>query len=301
MMVPRPNLLTRQKLKLLVLLSVAVVTATFLAGSLTQLELLPGEEFPLGAILQALRGEGRPVFPLIPVPINIMRLLIACVWLLFIVSIIIFIISPEARKGMLKRIMRFILLFLLVYGLMYIMQDLVLQPEPQTQEPGALGELAEEPLEPLPTPPDFVVNPPGWFVTGVTIFLMVLLLGIGWFIWRYFNRWGHEPATLERLAHEAQEALKGLQAGADLRDVIMRCYFEMSQILNNERGLRRQEAMTPREFEAYLAQSGLRSEHIQRLTRLFESVRYGNKSPGQQEEQEAITCLTVISQTYGRS
>jgi len=293
--------LTRQKLKLLFLLSIAVITATLLAGSLTQLELLPGEEFPLGAILQAFRSEGRPVFPSIPVPVNIMRLLIACVWLLFILSIIIFIISPEARRDMLKRIMRFILLFLLIYGLMHVMQDLVQQPEPQIQEPGASGELGEEPVEPLPAPPDFVVNPPGWFVTGVTIFLICLLLGIGWFIWRYFSRLGDEPATLERLAHEAQEALKGLQAGADLRDVIMRCYFEMSQILNNERGLRRQQAMTPREFETYLAESGLQSEHIQRLTRLFESVRYGNKSPGRQEEQEAITCLTVISQTYGRS
>jgi hypothetical protein len=230
-----------------------------------------------------------------------MRLLIACVWLLFIISLIIFIISPEARRDMLKRLMRFILFFLLVYGLMHVLQDLVQEPEPQIQEPGASGELPAEPVEPLPAPPDFVVNPPDWFVTGVTIFLICLLLGIGWFIWRYFNRLRNEPATLEQLAQEAQEALREIQAGADLRDVIMHCYFEMSRILNNERGLRRQQAMTPREFEIYLAKSGLQNEHIQRLTRLFEGVRYGSKTPGQQEEQEAIACLTAISQIYGRA
>jgi hypothetical protein len=59
--------------------------------------------------------------------------------------------------------------------------------------------------------------------------------------------------------------------------------------------------MTPREFEQYLSQSGLRDEHIQQLTHLFESVRYGARVPGQREEAEAITCLTAIVQAYGKS
>ena len=57
--------------------------------------------------------------------------------------------------------------------------------------------------------------------------------------------------------------------------------------------------MTPREFEQYLAKSGLRTEDIQRLTRLFESVRYGDKSPGKREEKEAVDCLNAIVRAYG--
>jgi hypothetical protein len=52
--------------------------------------------------------------------------------------------------------------------------------------------------------------------------------------------------------------------------------------------------MTPREFEARLATAGLREDHIQRLTRLFEAVRYGTQSPGKREEREAVDCLTAI-------
>ncbi len=44
----------------------------------------------------------------------------------------------------------------------------------------------------------------------------------------------------------------------------------------------------------------LQIEHIQRLTRLFENIRYGNKPSGKQEEQEAIACLTAIVKTYGQ-
>jgi hypothetical protein len=169
------------------------------------------------------------------------------------------------------------------------------------QEGAGSGLLEDASFESLPTPPDFVVNPPSWFVSGVSILLIALVLGSVWLTWRRLARMRLTPGNpLELLAQEAELALKGLQAGSDLKDTIMRCYFEMSQILKKERGLQRQQAMTPREFEQYLAESGFASEHIQRLTRLFEGVRYGSKSPGRQEEQEAVACLRAIVQSYGR-
>ncbi|OGF54139.1 MAG: hypothetical protein A2Z21_07130 [Candidatus Fraserbacteria bacterium RBG_16_55_9] len=80
----------------------------------------------------------------------------------------------------------------------------------------------------------------------------------------------------------------------------MRCYHEMSRILSEHRGIRRKRAMTPREFERHLEQVGLRSEHIRKLTRLFEEVRYGaNKKSGEQEEREAVVCLEAIARAYG--
>lgn len=282
------------------LLTIAIVTTTLLSGGLAEIEFLPGQDFPLAAILQALRGENRFLIPTIPIPINIVRLVLACVWLLFILSVIAFILSPEFRREALKRLMRYLLLFLFIYGLMQVLQDNILSSGEVVEDSAVSGQLEPAPAEMLPTPPDFVVNPPAWFVTVITIILASLLLLIAWLIWRYFVRLNsNEPtAPLERLA---QEALKGLQAGGDLKDIIMHCYFEMSQVLNKEHGLRRQQAMTPQEFEHYLVKSGLDSHYIRRLTRLFEGVRYGRKPPGPQEEQEAIACLTAIIQTYGRS
>ena len=58
--------------------------------------------------------------------------------------------------------------------------------------------------------------------------------------------------------------------------------------------------MTPREFEQVLGGLGLRDEHIQQLTRLFERVRYSAAAPGEREEREAEACLSAIVAAYGR-
>jgi hypothetical protein len=96
------------------------------------------------------------------------------------------------------------------------------------------------------------------------------------------------------LAREAQEALHALQAGVDLQDAVMRCYFEMGQILSEQRGIRRGETMTPREFERHLRGAGLPQQPVEQLTRLFEGARYGARVSGKREERQAIACLTAI-------
>jgi hypothetical protein len=59
--------------------------------------------------------------------------------------------------------------------------------------------------------------------------------------------------------------------------------------------------MTPREFEQHLAEAGLGDDHIRRLTRLFESVRYGSNIPTKAEEEEALSCLNAIAEAYAHS
>ncbi|HWQ12371.1 MAG TPA: DUF4129 domain-containing protein, partial [Roseiflexaceae bacterium] len=106
-------------------------------------------------------------------------------------------------------------------------------------------------------------------------------------------------SALAQLAREAGAALAGLEAGADLRNTVLRCYAEMSRVLEARRGIQRDKTTTPREFEARLAAAGLRDEHIRRLTRLFERVRYGPRAPGPREEREALACLRAIVEAYG--
>lgn len=289
----------RKKLRLLISLGVAIVVTTFLAAGLSELELLPGRSQSLLSILEALGGDREP-FPAIQLPFDWLRLLLACVWILLFISIILFIFSPQLWKETLKRIITYLVWFLLIYVMIFFLQPFLRFAGEETQDgsDSLLG--TPVPLEPIPAPPAFIANPPQWFVIMVSILIIALPLALIWFVWYRLARPKRE-SPLEQLAREAQHALENLQAGSDLKDTVKRCYLEMNQTLRNQRGLHRQQAMTPREFERYLAESGLRNEHIQRLTRLFESVRYGFKPPGQRAEREAMDCLRAIVRAYGKS
>ncbi len=57
--------------------------------------------------------------------------------------------------------------------------------------------------------------------------------------------------------------------------------------------------MTPREFAERLQMTGLPAESVLRLTRLFESVRYGAHQSSQKEINEAVACLNSILSACG--
>jgi hypothetical protein len=88
--------------------------------------------------------------------------------------------------------------------------------------------------------------------------------------------------------------LDALQTGADVQDTVIRCYLEMSRVLAEQRGLRRAEAATPREFELQLKEAGLPEAQLEQLTRLFEAVRYGAKVAGERQQRQAVDCLAGI-------
>ena len=67
----------------------------------------------------------------------------------------------------------------------------------------------------------------------------------------------------------------------------------MSRALSRGQNLHRSQGMTPREFEQHLAGHGLKIDDIHQLTRLFEQVRYGGKTPAPRAEREAIHCLSA--------
>jgi hypothetical protein len=133
-------------------------------------------------------------------------------------------------------------------------------------------------------------------VIAISVLLAALLLGAIWLIWR---RTRMQKPPLRQLADEAQAALAELQAGGDLTDTVLRCYREMSRVLSEQRGIARPHDVTPREFERQLAAAGLRDEHIQQLTRLFERVRYGPRRADIHQEGAAVVCLEAIVRTYG--
>ncbi|MBN1992235.1 MAG: DUF4129 domain-containing protein, partial [Anaerolineae bacterium] len=217
---------------------------------------------------------------------------------LLILWLVTFIFNPEMRKRMLGRLLLYTAILLTIYVLYGHFQKLELdnQANGDDVEIGLGGSFLQE----QPPLPPLVANPPPWLVNVITLAIIALALAAGWWVWQRYLRRQHQPDLAILLAQKARHAVKNLEAGSDLKDTVLRCYRDMSQVLYEQRGIQRQQGMTPREFEAHLAEIGLRDHHIQRLTRLFESVRYGDNTASEREKREARDCLNAIVRVYGR-
>lgn len=276
-----------KKLRILLFLSIAVAAILLLSAGISELELRPGQPFPLWSRPPVQRwggtiGGGTTLMTLF-------RVFMALSVILFPIALVYLIISPEARKEFLARLSFFLTLLAFFYLLTRA------QMEPLAEQEAERGGMPSEVLPPAVPPVEFIPNPPRWLTlvatVGLALLLSGLVVGILWFIWRQRQR----PASpLEQLAQEAQEALDALRAGADVRNTVMRCYLEMARVLSQQRGIRRQRDMTPREFEHRLEDAGLPGEPVRQLTRLFEEVRYGTKAPSENEERQATVCLEAI-------
>jgi hypothetical protein len=101
-----------------------------------------------------------------------------------------------------------------------------------------------------------------------------LVLGSSWAAARWRARRSHRrdgelASELELLAERT------LSTGRD-PDLVLRCYDEMVDLLSRKERVAHV-SLTPREFADRLRDLGLRTEAIDRLTELFELVRYGHR------------------------
>ena len=268
----------------------ALLAAFVLAAGLSGLELKPGEPFILGAQ----DPSEAPENPLLETGgagiVRYMGALVALALVLLPVYIIIRLLTPEGRRRLLVELALITAVTMLLY---FVTQRAAIE-EPLSPEGQGSGFDISELLQGEPTH-EFSPSAPLWVEVLSLVSLAVLLsafaVGVIWYVRR---RKTPELTPLQRLAQEAQEAVDQIYLGGDFKDVILRCYAQMSRVLQEERGLRRDIAMTPREFERLLAERGVPHEPVRRLTRLFEEIRYGARQPGQREEQEAVLCLTSI-------
>ncbi len=293
-----------QRGRIIALLAVAVLALMVLAAGVPGLQLLPGRALPIGALLAALRQMRSPYGPMWSLPFDPLRLVAALLWLALITTVVLFIFSPAARREILKRTIIYLLWGLIIYGLLQLVNPFSALPQLADQSASggdALFDAAND--EPLPTPPRFVVDPPGWLAALVSVLCVAGPLALSWLTWRLLRpppTLAPEEATPAELAASARAALDALAAGDDVQNTILRCYRDMSQTLSRSRNLQRPQGMTPREFEQHLAKHGLHTDDIGRLTRLFEQARYGGSTPGHRAEREATECLSAIVARYGR-
>ena len=206
--------------------------------------------------------------------------------LCFPVSIIVMLVSPEVRKHVLRMLlslMWIIMLYFVYQSIGSVIQNNMENLQQTNLTPAPPSDLA--PYVEVPSTPE-------WFVYLIG-FLIVAFLFI--FSWIIYNRY-LKPSTLVRIGQEAKETLAEIQSGANIKDAIIRCYYEMNRTIQTHRGVKREKERTPREFEEQLHEAGLPKHHVKMLTRLFEQVRYGAKTASKEEETQAISCLTAIIQ-----
>jgi hypothetical protein len=271
------------KRKTLILLGLVMIITVIIAASLHQLELQPGMPLPSMDNGDVVIPPGEQELPIVFPVSDVLKVLFA----LILVGTILYVIYTSIRgigwANVRTYIQPFIVITLIVGSIMFL---IMLLPKRQNALPTEL---------PLPTNTPLVTSPLGpvptsllWLV-GIVLLMSSILLGI-WI----FTPSRRETTTIGLVGLEAEKAWQALITGLDLKDVIIKCYRQMSLALEQEQGIERKDFMTTREFENLLEAAGIPHEPIHQLTQLFEAVRYGNWQPNLVDEQKAIHCLQAI-------
>jgi hypothetical protein len=272
-------------------LVVAFLAMLLLAAGLSSIELKPGQPFPF----RLNQGSTQGAYGNIPGG-TLLLFIIRMIYLVGLVTlpffVIYLIVSPKARKQFLRDLRRALLFAVTIYLFARMIQlfagrGLTLGERGNGQPAGAA--FPDVPLA------QFNPRPPEWLVLVVSLVIALALTAlVGGLTWWLLVRRRRQAGPIERIARHAQSALDALQAGSDLKNTVIRCYYEMSRVLREERGIQRGRAMTTREFEADLESRGLPGQHVRQLTRIFEDVRYGALQPSKREELMAIDSLEGI-------
>jgi len=219
--------------------------------------------------------------------------------LIVLFVLIALLLSPEGRKRMLRIIIRMAFIMWGVYFLFKRYPDVFsfLGRAFLTNQLGqeGAGDAANVP------PPVFTPPPETPWLSYFVSFLIIL--GIAIMVWSLYRTWQalsqRPPGALTDIARIARSSLRDLSSGHESTDVIMNCYFRMSDVVADKKNLQRGSGVTPAEFAVRLEQAGLPGDSVRRLTRLFERVRYGEQKAGPKDINEAVACLTAILQYCG--
>jgi Domain of unknown function (DUF4129) len=136
--------------------------------------------------------------------------------------------------------------------------------------------------------------PSSGLVLAVTIGIALLLVGLAWW-WIRRQRTGVVDMHTDDLSETAQQAADDLRSGNNVEETVQRCYLEMCEVLQRERGVTRSVATTPSEFQSTLIARDVPAEAVETLTSLFERIRYGGGSASSDDQQRAIISLDSIA------
>ncbi len=280
-----------KRIAVIILASLGILTLVLLAASLQNLKLKPAQLFISGEEEQTdlFPGFAHLVDNVGSIGLGEAFMLVGGFVVLFVLMLAM--LTPEARKRVLKTMLRVgLTAWAIYYALTKFRPEGVFGAEAQVTE-------MQQGAEVFTTPPPYTppVIPP-WVNYVVSLLVVLAFAGIGFWLYRLLRPPKHQFQTLARAA---RSALKDISEGREWDDTVIQCYARMSEALQQERGLERQQAMTPQEFASRLEQAGLPSGPVQRLTRLFEKARYGGRRSDREDVDEAVVCLTAILQAVG--
>lgn len=249
-------------------------------------------EFEAAVPFSAVDNSGENTVRLERLDLPFYYLFYCAVAILATLTIFAFVVLPPKQRW------KFLLIILLLMAAFLVTQYLFSMGQPAEETP--VAEFTRTPVveveilataTPEPIPSEFV--PPSvapQFSYAVALALSLAAAVVTWILLRRYR----QPAPLEGLEEAAQAALDELQAGGDWAQTVEGAYLRMTEIVQQQRGLKRRVFATPAEFAVILEKVGLPAESVQRLTGLFERVRYGGKRSTRKDIDEAIACLTEI-------
>ncbi len=103
-----------------------------------------------------------------------------------------------------------------------------------------------------------------------------------------------DAADVAKVGRMAGEAADRLEASGDFENEVYRAWREMTRPLN----VPRPQSSTPREFAEAAVGAGMNGDDVDRLTELFDEVRYGGREATPEREREAVSLLRSIEAAY---
>jgi hypothetical protein len=264
-------------------LAVALVSLKLLSFSLSNLQLHAGTPFPGGG------DSDSTVQPITSLPSmdTYFNPFLRGIFSLILLILMIYVAARLISLVKIKQILGLILAIIVLFALVIILPRIepgrpTLLPEETSNV--TIPPLSKYPTSPLGSPPRALV----WFV------LFVFILVTSFFIIKLLKKQMGSTQVVEQLVQEAQNAVNALKTGENLKNVIIRCYLQMSYALQEEQGMERSNNMTVREFENWLELKGVPRVPVRQLTHLFEKVRYGKMQLSESDEKTGIESLNEI-------
>jgi hypothetical protein len=216
-------------------------------------------------------------------------------WAIFTLMFVLIglLLSPEMRKRLIKIAIRAAVTYWGLYILFTRYHEALAQ---MALNLNSAGNSSGSTVNPLPSPefsPPRFVSWVSYLISFAFIALMVFVVWKAYTFWKELSTPDAEQ-PLKKFAKIVRSSLGDLSSGRNSTDVIVNCYLRMSDVVAEKRTLHRKAAMTPAEFAVQLEGAGLPSDAVNRLTRLFEGVRYGDRRTSPKDVNEAVACLTTI-------
>jgi hypothetical protein len=282
--------------KKLLILPIGLLTIGFLlltASGLGSLEFAPGVPFPRQA--EANFGPYTPSMALI--------LVLFAIVAIFSFGLFLSIIKARNTLGLT------IIGLAVVLGALFLMALVASAAHQELPEslptPIVLDEIEEAPLEEDETElfseftetvanNEFEEPPlPAWISFTVSLLLILIVFSLAWLLLR--KRFARNDDQRAAFVEIAEQAAREISAGQDWGDAITSCYAKMLEAVGETHKIGATEnSLTPAEFVALMVNARMPAPPAERLTHLFERVRYGGKQATQSEIDEAVACLQEI-------